>query len=146
MADDLPATEPHEDIEAKLSDYHEGTLAAAEREQVAAHLAGCAACRAAYAELERTLSALSGMRGQKTVSPPELTARVTETIHRRSAGRFFGRKTLGDRVPFGVLLIVALIVLGLTAAVLWSSTTGSLRTRPPQSLPPPAGGRVVPAP
>ena len=144
MADD--ADQPHEEIEAKLSDYHDGTLPEAERAVVKAHLEGCAACRAAYADLEQTMAALSGMKGKKEGAPPELTDRVTETINRRSAGRFFGRKTLGDRVPFGVLLIVALIVLGATAAILWSSTTGSMRSRPPQERAPAGSGHVVPTP
>ena len=145
MADDTSKNEPHEDIEAKLSDYHDGMLPGPERDLVKAHLEGCEACRAAYAQLEETMTALSAMRGKKEGSPPELTERVADTIHRRSAGRFFGRKTLGDRVPFGALLIVAIIVLGVTAAVLYSSTTGNLRTRTPVA-PPQASGHVVPTP
>jgi len=146
MADDAPTT-PHEDIEVRLSDYREGTLADAERKEIADHLEGCDACRAVYAELDEAMSALSGIRGKKAEAPPELAERVTETINRRSAGRFFGRKTLGDRVPFGVLLIIALIVVGVTAAVLYSSRTGSLRTRGGHEGTPPAGsGHLVPTP
>jgi len=136
----------HEDIEAKLSDFHDGTLPDAERAEIQAHLDGCTTCREAYEELARTMAALSGIKGKKTGAPAELADRVTETIHRRSAGRFFGRKTLGDRVPFGVLLIVALIVLGATAAILWSSTTGSVRSRPPHEREPVGSGHVVPTP
>jgi anti-sigma factor RsiW len=138
--------EPHEDIEAKLSDYYDGMLPGPERDAVKAHLEGCEACRAAYAELEKTMAALAGMKGKKEGSPPEMTDRVTETIHRRSAGRFFGRKTLGDRVPFGALLIVAIIVLGVTAAVLYSSSTGNLRTGKPATPELKGSGPVAPAP
>lgn len=136
----------HDDIEAKLSDFHDGTLSVSERAEVERHLAGCAECREAYEDLKRTMAALSGIKGKKEGAPPEMADRVTETIHRRSAGRFFGRKTLGDRVPFGVLLIVALIVLGATAAILWSSTTGSVRSRPPHEREPVGSGHVVPTP
>jgi anti-sigma factor RsiW len=127
MADDAPTTEPHEEIETKLSDYHDGTLPEAERAQVEAHLAGCEACRAAQAALEETLSALSAMGRDRAEAPPDLSDRVTESIHRRSAGRFFARKTLGDRVPFGVLLVIALVVLAVISGLLYSSRTGSLR-------------------
>ena len=144
MADTEPA--PHEDIEAKLSDYHDGMLPGPERDEVKAHLEGCEACRAAYAQLEETMAALAGMKGKKEGAPAEMTAKVTETIHRRSAGRFFGRKTLGDRVPFGVLLIVAIVVLGVTAAVLYSSNTGNLRTRTPTPPQVQGSGHVVPNP
>jgi anti-sigma factor RsiW len=147
MADDAPTTGPHEEIEAMLSDYRDGTLAEADRERVKTHLAGCEACRAEYAQLEETLSALSGMKATKEGAPAELVERVAETIHRRSAGRFFGRKTLGDRVPFGVLLIIALVVLGVTAAVLYSSSTGSLRTGTPSAPVKLQGsGHIVPTP
>jgi anti-sigma factor (TIGR02949 family) len=147
MADDAPTTESHEEIEALLSDYRDGALSDADRARVKAHLDGCEACRAEYAQLEETLSALSGIKGKKEGAPPELTDRVTETIHRRSAGRFFGRKTFGDRVPFGLLLIVALIVLGVTAAMLRSSNTGTLRTRTPAPAAPVQGsGHLTPTP
>lgn len=119
-------TTAHEDFEAKFSDLHDGTLAEPARAEVLAHLASCAACKAAYDEFERTLAALEAMKG--TPPAPETFAKgVEETIARRSAGRFFGKKTLGDRVPFGVLLVIALVVLVVIAMMLWASTTGSLR-------------------
>lgn len=138
--------EPHEDIEAKLSDYYDGMLPGPERDAVQAHLEGCESCRAAYAQLEETMNALAGIKGKKEGAPPELTERVAETIHRRSAGRFFARKTLGDRVPFGALLLIAIVVLGVTAALLYSSSTGNLRTRTPQPPPVQGSGHVVPNP
>jgi anti-sigma factor RsiW len=115
----------HDDIEALLSDYVEGGLTAAEHSRVEAHLAGCAACRAAHQELRETIDALSGLHKQP--APPELTAGVTETIHRRSGGRFFGRRAFGDRVPFELLAILALLVAIGLYLVLRSSDTGSLR-------------------
>ena len=122
----MEPTPAHEEIEEQFSDLHDGTLAEAKRVEVLAHLEGCAACKAAYAEFEETLRSLDAIKG-KPPAPPAFTEGVAETIHRRSAGRFFGKKTLGDRVPFGVLLIVAMAVLVATALVLWASSTGSLR-------------------
>jgi anti-sigma factor RsiW len=116
----------HEEFEAQLSDLHDGTLAEPARTALLAHLESCAACKASYEELKSTLAALSSMKG-KPPAPEQFTEQVTETIHKRSAGRFFGRKTLGDRVPFGVLLVIALAVLIAIAIVLWSSSTGSLK-------------------
>jgi anti-sigma factor RsiW len=119
-------TEAHEEFEAQFSDLHDGTLPEAARKEVLAHLETCAACKASYEELEKTMAALGAMKG-KPPAPDQFTQQVTETIHKRSAGRFFGKKTLGDRVPFGVLLVIALGVLVAIAVVLWASTTGSLK-------------------
>jgi anti-sigma factor RsiW len=108
-----------------LSDYLDGTLAPAARADVERHLAGDAAWQRAHAELLETRNFLSGMR--KAHAPSTFTESVAETIHQRSAGRFFGRRTLGDRVPFGALLIVALVVLLVLAYFLYASSTGSLK-------------------
>jgi len=121
-----PHVEPPAEIEEKFSDLHDGTLPEKERAEMRAHLASCAACKAGYDEFEQTLAALTSIKGSAP-APETFTRGVEETINRRSAGRFFGRKTLGDRVPFGVLLIVAMVVLVAAALVLWASTTGSLR-------------------
>ena len=77
-------------------------------------------------------------------APASFAQEVTSTIHARSAGRFFARKTLGDKVPFGVLLVIALLGLGVIAYVMWSSSTGSLRVDPPP--PPKAGSAVIDKP
>ncbi|HEY4242080.1 MAG TPA: hypothetical protein VGM88_19815 [Kofleriaceae bacterium] len=86
---------------------------------------------------------LSGLR--KAAPPPTFTDDVTDTIHKRSAGRFFGKRTFGDRVPFNALLIVAVIALIAIAYVMWSSTFGSLRVEHPKA-PPAAGSDLVPKP
>jgi hypothetical protein len=58
----------------------------------------------------------------------------------------FARKTLGDRVPFGVLLVVALAGLLVIGYVLWSSTTGSLKVDRAHDRPPAAGSSAVAPP
>jgi anti-sigma factor RsiW len=136
---------PHEEFEARFSDLHEGSLVDPERAEVRAHLATCQVCRDAYREFEETMAALGKLKGQPT-APAEFTAGVADTIHRRSAGRFFGKKTLGDRVPFGVILIVALVVLIAIALVLWSSATGSLRYQPDGKSRQPANGELIQKP
>src|SRR5688500_3898417 len=97
-----------ERIEAMLSDYVEGTLSLAERKEVEAHLA-------AHPELKDELEAIREDQKKlkslnKTPAPEELGQKVEEIIHRRSQGRFFARRTFGDRVSFGAILIVAVVV------------------------------------
>ena len=50
---------PH--MEATLNEYVDGTLAARERATVEAHLAGCAGCRTAVAELRRLVAEAQGL-------------------------------------------------------------------------------------
>lgn len=144
--DDAPPSETtdgdaptiHDEIQALFADHLDAALPAAEAARVTAHLAECENCRAELEEARRVRAALSGLH--KLGAPEAFGEHVTETIHRRSAGRFFARRTLGDRVPFGVLLIVALVVLLGVAATLWGSSTGSLRVDPPPPAAPAGDG------
>jgi len=110
---------------ATLSDYLDGALAEAARADVEKKIADDAAWKRTHDELRETRNALSGL--QKARAPSKFTQGVTETIHKRSAGRFFARRTFGDRVPLGVLLVVALVLMVAVAGVLWQSSTGSLK-------------------
>ncbi|HUQ07035.1 MAG TPA: zf-HC2 domain-containing protein [Kofleriaceae bacterium] len=114
-----------ERIEAMLSDYVEGTLSLEERKEVEAHLAR-------HPELKDDLEAMREDQKKlkslnKTPAPEELGAKVEEIIHRRSAGRFFGRRAFGDRVPFGWLLVAALVLIVAIFFALYQSPTGSLK-------------------
>lgn len=140
MSDDEDA------IVARISDYLDGALAGAEREEVARKIAEDDAWKRAHAELVETRQALSGM--QKARAPSSFAQEVTSTIHKRSAGRFFGRRTLGDRVPFGALVIAAVVVVVTVAYFMWASQTGSLlvdheRARPAGSA---GSAQLVPKP
>ncbi len=130
-----------EEIIVALSDYFDGSLPAAKKTEVEAKIANDPAWKAAHAEMKEAREALSGL--QKARAPETFTEDVTSTIHKRSAGRFFGRKTFGDRVPFGAILIVALIGLGILAYVMWRSPTGSLRGDKDHATPPPHGGSAI---
>jgi anti-sigma factor RsiW len=114
-----------DEIAATLSDYLDGVLSAEHKCDVEARLASDEVWKRTHAELLETRDALSGM--QKARAPASFAQEVTATIHARSAGRFFARKTLGDKVPFGVLLVIALLGLGVIAYIMWSSSTGSLK-------------------
>jgi anti-sigma factor RsiW len=121
-----------DEIIAAVSDYLDGALPPERRAEVAGKIASEPDWKRAHDELASTRDALSGL--QKARAPMSFDQEVTGTIHRRSAGRFFGRRTLGDRVPFGVLLVIALAILIPVAYVMWRSTTGSL-TRGPERDP-----------
>jgi anti-sigma factor RsiW len=137
------AGEIDEAIVVQVSDFLDGVLAEPERAEVAARIASDAAWKRAHAELTETRNYLSGLR--KAHAPSSFTEDVAETIHQRSAGRFFARRTLGDRVPFGALLVVALVGLLAIGYVLWASSTGSLKVDR-GSGPPPAAGSAPVAP
>ena len=123
----MSETEDDEMI-AKISDYLDGLLSGAEKDDVASKLENDPAWQEAHAEMLETRKALSGL--QKARAPGHFASDVTDTIHKRSAGRFFGRRTLGDRVPLMPLVIVAVLALCVIAYVMWSSQTGSLAVRP----------------
>jgi anti-sigma factor RsiW len=131
-------------ILAKVSDYLDSTLTGAEHAEVAAKIAGDPIWQRAHAELRETRNALSGLR--KAHAPSSFTEHVETTIHRRSDGRFFARKTLGDRVPLGALLAVALAGLLVIGYVLWSSSTGSLKVDHRRDRAPQTGSAAVAPP
>src|SRR4051812_6133315 len=143
MTDDPdPDREPeseHDRIGALMADVVEGTATPAVHADVKAHVATCASCKAELEELRAARDALKSL--PPAAAPPDLGKHVEESIHRRSAGRFFGKKAFGDRIPFGALLVVALVALVVIVGLLWSSTTGSLRPEPKRHAPPPPGAR-----
>lgn len=121
-------TEVDDEIIIALSDYLDGALSADKKKDVEDKIANDPTWKAAHDDMVGTRNALSGL--QKARAPETFAQDVTSTIHKRSAGRFFGRKTLGDRVPFGVLLIVALLGIGVLFFMMRSSPTGSLKVQP----------------
>ena len=137
-----PGAPISDEIIGVVSDYLDGALAAERRAEVEAKLESDPSWQRAHAELVETRNALSGL--QRARAPMSFDQDVTSTIHRRSAGRFFGRRTFGDRVPFGVLLVIALVILIPIAYVMWASPTGSLRRAPdPGSAAPPGSGQQL---
>lgn len=110
---------------AVLSDYLDGVLPPERKAEVEARLARDELWKRVHGELRETRDALSGLH--KARAPETFEQDITATIHKRSAGRFFGRRTFGDRVPFTALLVVAMLVLVVIGYVLWSSPTGSLK-------------------
>lgn len=133
MSDEEEVDVPDEVI-IKVTDYVEGKLTGADKAEVEAKIASDKpedrAWKQTHDEMTEARKVISGMR--KAKAPDTFVQDVTSTIHKRSAGRFFARRTLGDRVPFGVLLIVALLALGVVGYLMWSSPTGSLKVQKQQ--------------
>jgi len=118
-------SDDEEKLIAAISDYLDGALAPAERDEVAKKIEADPAWKRVHDDLVELRKDVSGL--QKARPSPSFAQDVTATIAKRSDGRFFARKTLGDRVPFGVLLVVAVVLLGGIGYVMWSSQTGSLK-------------------
>ena len=140
----MTSAEPEDDDEiiATLSDYLDGALPPERRAEVAIKLEADPEWQRIHGELRDTRDALSGLH--KARAPATFTEDVTGTIHKRSAGRFFARRTFGDRVPFGALLVIAVIGLLVIGYILWSSETGSLKVD--RRGDEPQGSQVVPQP
>ena len=115
----------HENIEADFSEYYDKQLPAERETEIERHLAQCEACKSAYEEFTHTVEALSGLH--QLPAPQELPSDIEGAIRQRSGGRFFGRKTVGDRIPFGLLALLALIVGLLILIFLRWGGTGALR-------------------
>jgi anti-sigma factor RsiW len=131
--DNVPDEVIPDEVIIQVTDYLDGKLTGAEREQVAAKIASEPVWKDTHDEMVAARKLISGMR--KAKAPDAFVENVTETIYKRSAGRFFARRTLGDRVPFGVLLIIAFLAFGIVGYLMWSSPTGSLKVDKPKPVP-----------
>src|SRR5687767_777310 len=96
----------HAAYEQDFSDYYDKALPPPRAAEIEAHLAGCDRCKEEYERFLDTMRSISGLH--KMSAPQHFEKQVEETIHRRSAGRFFGRRAFGDRVPFELLALVGL--------------------------------------
>ncbi|MFT3694610.1 MAG: hypothetical protein QM831_15785 [Kofleriaceae bacterium] len=116
-----------DDLIVEISDYLDGALPAAQKDVVAKKIETDPEYKRVHDELVETRNALSGMQKARA----GFTAQdVTSTIHKRSAGRFFARRTFGDRVPFSAIFVVAVIGLLVLAYFMWASETGELKSNP----------------
>ena len=125
---------------AALSDYLDDTCSPEDKKRVQEKLDSDPKWKAALDEMreaKETTSTLSGLRNAR--APVNLAEDVTGTIHKRSQGRFFGRKTFGDKVPFTALLVVAILGLAAIGYIMYTSQTGSLKVDKPKNTPPPPG-------
>ncbi|HEU0036532.1 MAG TPA: zf-HC2 domain-containing protein [Kofleriaceae bacterium] len=140
-----PEPTPAEDeIIAMISDYLDGALPAERRAEVEQKIASDPEWKRVHTELRETRDNLSGLL--KARPPADFGQKVEDKIHKRSAGRFFARRTLGDRVPFSAILVLALIVLIAVGYVMWSSQTGTLKVDHRKAPPATGSQSIVPKP
>jgi len=122
--------------EAVINDYIDGTLAAADRASVEAHLAGCEACRGLADDLRRVTDAA---RGLPPIEPPAgVWRRLAPAIEQAQQARAAGQATRRWTAPYW---LAAAAVLVIAAAV--GLRVGLPGRRPPAT--PPAAA-VAPAP
>ncbi len=131
---------------ATISDFVDGVLAGAKRDEVAAKIAADPAWQQTHDDMvaarAQARDLLSGM--QKRRAPGGFATDVTSTIHSRSAGRFFGRRTLGDKMPFGIFVVIAVLGLAVISYLMWASETGSLKRSPDRREQPHQTDKLVP--
>jgi anti-sigma factor RsiW len=135
------AAELDDDSVAAISDFLDGALTGARRDEVAAKIEADPLWKQAHDDMVDNRKFMSGM--QKARAPETFAADVTSTIHERSAGRFFARRTFGDRVPFGVLVVFAVLGLAVLGYLMWASETGSLKPTPDRTEQPHGSGSLI---
>ncbi len=98
------------DMEVRLNEYVDGSLAAPDRAAIEAHLAGCTGCRAAVAELRGLVAA--GRRLPRSIVPKrDLWAGVAARINERERS---GLRWGADRTLWaGALAAAATLAIGL---------------------------------
>ncbi len=119
-----------EQLEAQFSDYLDDAVTPEQKRAFEAKLAESDEAREAFEEFKQTIEAVSGLH--KMAAPQAFESEVEQTIHRRSAGKFFGRKAFGDRVPFELIAVVALAAMLVLYFLMRSSDTGSAKLDPKQ--------------
>lgn len=105
-----------------FSEYYEGNLAPEKAAELEALIKDDARYAEAYADFKKTMEMLSGMH--KMSAPMDFDKKVEDTIHRRSGGRFFGKRAFGERIPYELLAIIVMIVAGIVYWMGRSSPTG----------------------
>lgn len=118
MADQEDETSEFDATVERFSEYYEGSLPAETQAEIGKLIAEDPKYEKAYEEFEKTMELLSGMH--KMSAPMDFDKKVEETIHKRSGGRFFGRKAFGERIPYELLAVILML---LAAAVYWMERT-----------------------
>ncbi|MEA2580326.1 MAG: putative zinc-finger [Actinomycetota bacterium] len=105
-----------EDVRERLSDHLLGTLAEHDADEVAAHLRGCAACRAEVTALGDGLAAFASAAHDRE-PPDELKMRVTDVLQAEWAS--VPAVVGGPRRPRASWLAAAAAVLAILVSTVW---------------------------
>ena len=131
----------HQQARDLFTGYYEGDLPDSQRVDLESHLFHCEACETEWQAYRKTMNEVSGLLN---LAPPKNVATAVEhKIHRRSAGKFFGRqKGTGIQfalVSFIIVLLFMLAYLMLTAVneiVVLDSETTSAQSSTDTAAPP----------
>jgi anti-sigma factor RsiW len=136
-----------EQLEAEFSDYHDGSMSPERRAAFERRLASEPGLKLEYEKFEEALRALSGLH---RMAAGKLADEVASTINRRSGGRFFGRRSFGDRLPWEAIAVLGLVISAVVYVLIKVSDTGAVHApleRPKAGSAADAGPRdVVPRP
>jgi anti-sigma factor RsiW len=107
----VTASDVHARLTERMSAYVDGELPGEEKAAVEQHLATCTQCRANLQEFRDTMGKLAQL---KKKAPRSFLPDIQQQIHKRSRGRFFGKRwLLFGRIPFewvSLLMIVVMLV------------------------------------
>lgn len=106
------------EMEVRLNEYVDGTLAVHDRAAVEQHLAGCAGCRAALVELQGLVAGARDLP-RSIVPKRDLWAGVAARINeRRAVGQWWRKRTFwgGGALATAAMLVLGLVIYRLTVS------------------------------
>jgi hypothetical protein len=112
------------DIEQTFDEYIDDMMSDDVRTQFEKQLKEDPSLRQKFEVFQKSRHALFELGHKNDAN--RLKDRVAQTIHAKSGGRFFGKKTLGDKIPVGWIIAVILVVLVLIALTSTHSEFGGL--------------------
>jgi hypothetical protein len=118
----------HGQAQEQFTDFVDGTLPARDKAALEQHLAACIQCRT---ELESFRRAVGSLGKLKQSAPANLLPSIHEQIHKRSRGRFFGKRwKLYGRIPFEWVSLATIIAMLIYYIAMLHGTPGGVRPLP----------------
>ena len=118
----------HAQAQDSFSDYVDGTLPERDRTALEQHLGVCIQCRT---ELESFRRAVGSLGKLKQAAPEGFLPNIHQQIHKRSRGRFFGKRwKLFGRIPFEWISLATIIAMLIYYIALMHGTPGGVKPGP----------------
>ena len=132
-------------IQKRLPAYQDGEIGGKERERISAHMAGCPACRSAYAELEQAWQSLEKIPEIQASAEFErrLSARINAVPEPRSRWRFPWVSWIYRAYPAPAMAAVLLLVGTVMGGYLGNALVSGLSSAPAQVQASRAGTDIV---
>ena len=112
------------DIEQTFDEYIDGVLPFDERKAFEKRLEEEPSLKQAFDLFKKSRNALFELGLSN--SSNQIKEKVVQSIHKKSGGRFFGKKTFGEKIPIGWIVVLILFVLVLLALTFNKSEFGGL--------------------